>query len=223
MRIIRKAETLFRNADQVSVQLVVAVFVMNRSNAVISRWQPCPFRHSCARGGVHGGRTVPKRLIYVLGPALGSGKNYRPQVSLGASEAVYVNAQGTVRRSDSRLRGGRQSPATRTKSDCCNEHDQWACRLFDCNRRNSQNPNSVRVHHRHRRWSLCGLRSSRGRTQACRHAVQREPSWAARIRSRLPEYPAMTAIESDTHLLRRYPVHPFSPFVRGCSTLQLQS
>jgi hypothetical protein len=94
-----------------------------------------------------------------------------------------------------------------------------ASRFSDCYRRGNQNFSSVRVHHR-RRWSPFGLRSSRGRIQACRHAAQREPSWAARTRSRLPECPAMTAIESDSHLLRRYPVRPFSPFGRACSALE---
>ena len=91
--IVGEAEALFRNSDEVPIQLVIAVLVMNSGDGVIAWGNVRPDGHRGAGGRINRRGPVAKGLVQVFRPAFGRGEDDRAQITFGVAESVDMNAK----------------------------------------------------------------------------------------------------------------------------------
>ena len=70
MRIVRKPETLFRDPNEVPVQLAILVLVVNRNHPVVTRRQIVHHRRRLMRARPNRRRPVIHGFAHILGPAV---------------------------------------------------------------------------------------------------------------------------------------------------------
>ena len=81
VRIVGKTEALLRNANEISIQLVIAVLVVNNRHTVIARGQILPHSYALALACRDGGGSVPERLLRILRPTIGGGEYHGPDIA----------------------------------------------------------------------------------------------------------------------------------------------
>lgn len=81
MWIVGKAEPLFRNAYEVSIQLVIAILIVNSRDAIIAGRQVFPHCSALALASRDGRRAMTKRLVQVFRPALRRGEQHSADVA----------------------------------------------------------------------------------------------------------------------------------------------
>lgn len=94
--IVGEAEAFFGNADEVAVELGVAVLIVNGGDGIITWRQVRPHRCRSAADHINGRGTAAEGFRNILRPTIGCREDDRAQIALGVAEAIDVNAQGTA-------------------------------------------------------------------------------------------------------------------------------
>ena len=77
----RWSQAHVRIANEISIQLVIAVLVVNNRHTVIARGQILPHSYALALACRDGGGSVPERLLRVLRPTIGGGEYHGPDIA----------------------------------------------------------------------------------------------------------------------------------------------
>lgn len=91
--IVGEAEAFLGDSDEISVELVVAILIVDGSYSVISRRNIRPFRDGSPARFVDGCGAVPKGLLQTLRPAVRGLEDDCAEIANRIAESVHMNSQ----------------------------------------------------------------------------------------------------------------------------------
>ena len=91
--IVREAETLLWDSEEIAIELVIFVFIVDCNNSVIARRQILHDGCSFVGAGRNGSRPVVNRLAHVFGPAAGRTEDGCANDTDGIAKPINVDAE----------------------------------------------------------------------------------------------------------------------------------
>src|SRR5215469_2419794 len=95
--IVREAEALLWDSEEVSVQLAILVLVMNRDNAVVARRKILHYCCRFMRAGRNRRWPVVNGFAHVFGPTVRRPENCRTHHACRIAQSVDMNPKRTAR------------------------------------------------------------------------------------------------------------------------------